>query len=159
MIKYRIGGDFLKKLDKLATLKPMIDEDMVRQFNAIKRQKKEQLCAVIAKREGIKLNPDFMFDVQVKRLHEYKRQHLNALHILYLYRWLRENPNADFTPHTFRLISATSISRCSSMQAFTSSLMRRHSRSNRSFSSTLSLLFTTHPFFHSRLRTRTPVLI
>lgn len=85
LIKYRVGGDFLKDLDKLNKLKPMIDDDMVRQFNAIKRQKKEQLCEVIYKHEGVRLNPDFVFDVQVKRLHEYKRQLLNALSIMDIY--------------------------------------------------------------------------
>ena len=59
LIKYRIGGDFLGNLDKLNKLKPMIDDDMVRQFNAVKRKKKEQLCEEIYKKEGIRLNPDF----------------------------------------------------------------------------------------------------
>ena len=48
LLKYRIGGDFLKDLDKLANLKPMIDDDLVRQFNAVKREKKEQLCKVLS---------------------------------------------------------------------------------------------------------------
>ena len=64
MIKYRVGGDFLTDLDKLELLKPLIDDDMVRQFNSIKREKKEQLAAVIAKLEDVELNPDFIFDVQ-----------------------------------------------------------------------------------------------
>ncbi len=98
MIKYRIGGDFLKDLDRLAKLKPMIDDDMVRQFNAIKRQKKEQLCKVIAEREGVQLNPDFMFDVQVKRLHEYKRQLLNAISIVDIYFRLKDGSLKDFQP-------------------------------------------------------------
>ena len=101
MIKYRVGGDFLKDLSSLEKLKPMIDDDMVRQFNAIKRQKKEQLCAVIAKREGIKLNPDFMFDVQVKRLHEYKRQLMNALSVMDIYFRLKDGSLTDFHPTVY----------------------------------------------------------
>ena len=101
LIKYRIGGDFLKDLDKLAKLKPMIDDDMVRQFNAIKRAKKEQLCKVIAKHEGVQLNPDFIFDVQVKRLHEYKRQLLNILSIVDIYFRLKDGELPDFRPTAF----------------------------------------------------------
>ena len=101
MIKYRIGGDFLKNLDRLSKLKPMIDDDMVRQFNAIKRKKKEQLCKVIAEKEGVQLNPDFMFDVQVKRLHEYKRQLLNALSIVDIYFRLKDGSLKDFTPTVY----------------------------------------------------------
>ncbi|MBQ7341288.1 MAG: glycogen/starch/alpha-glucan phosphorylase [Oscillospiraceae bacterium] len=101
LIKYRIGGDFLKDLDKLSKLKPMIDDDMVGQFNAIKRQKKEQLCKRIEKQEGIKLNPNFMFDVQVKRLHEYKRQLLNALSIVDIYFRLKDGSLTDFQPTVY----------------------------------------------------------
>ncbi len=101
MIKYRIGGDFLKDLDRLSKLKPMIDDDMVRQFNAIKRTKKEQLCKIIAEKEGVQLNPDFMFDVQVKRLHEYKRQLLNALSIVDIYFRLKDGSLTDFTPTVY----------------------------------------------------------
>ena len=101
MLKYRIGGDFLKDLDKLAGLKPMIDDDMVRQFNAIKRQKKEQLCKVIAEKEGVQLNPDFIFDVQVKRLHEYKRQLMNALSIVDIYFRLKNGELPDFHPTVY----------------------------------------------------------
>ncbi len=101
MTKYRIGGDFLNDLDRLAKLKPMIDDDMVRQFNTIKRTKKEQLCEVVAKREGIHLNSDFMFDVQVKRLHEYKRQLLNALSIVDIYFRLKDGSLTDFHPTVY----------------------------------------------------------
>ncbi len=101
LIKYRIGGDFLKDLDRLAKLKPMIDDDMVRQFNDVKRAKKEQLCKVIAQKEGVVLNPDFIFDVQVKRLHEYKRQLLNALSIVDIYFRLKEGQLPDFYPTVF----------------------------------------------------------
>ena len=101
LIKYRIGADFLKDLDRLAKLKPMIDDDMVRQFNDVKRVKKEQLCKVIAQKEGIVLNPDFIFDVQVKRLHEYKRQLLNALSIVDIYFRLKEGRLPDFQPTVY----------------------------------------------------------
>ena len=101
LLKYRIGGDFLKDLDRLADLKPMIDDDMVRQFNMVKRQKKEQLCKVIAEHEGVQLNPDFIFDVQVKRLHEYKRQLMNALSIVDIYFRLKNGELPDFHPTAF----------------------------------------------------------
>ncbi len=101
MIKYRVGSDFLKDLDRLAKLKPMIDDDMVRQFNEIKRQKKEQLCKVIAKHEGVQLNPDFIFDVQVKRLHEYKRQLMNILSIVDIYFRLKDGSLTDFHPTVY----------------------------------------------------------
>ena len=101
MIKYRIGADFLSDLDRLSKLKPMIDDDMVLQFNTIKRQKKEQLCKIIAEKEGVQLNPDFIFDVQVKRLHEYKRQLLNALSIVDIYFRLKDGSLTDFHPTAF----------------------------------------------------------
>ena len=101
LLKYRVGGDFLKDLDKLAKLKPMIDDDMVRQFNAVKRIKKEQLCKVIAEKEGVQLNPDFVFDVQVKRLHEYKRQLMNALSIVDIYFRLKNGELPNFQPTVF----------------------------------------------------------
>ncbi len=113
LIKYRIGGDFLNDLDKLAKLKPMIDDDMVRQFNAVKRQKKEQLCKIIAEREGVQLNPDFIFDIQVKRLHEYKRQLMNALSIVDIYFRLKngELPNFQPTAYIFGAKSAPGYAR------------------------------------------------
>ena len=101
LIKYRVGGDFLKDMDKLAKLKPMIDDDMVRQFNEIKHIKKEQLCKVIAEKEGVQLNPDFIFDVQVKRLHEYKRQLMNALSIVDIYFRLKNGELPDFHPTVY----------------------------------------------------------
>ena len=101
LIKYRIGGDFLKDLDQLKKLKPMIDDDMVLQFNKVKRQKKEQLCKVIHEREDIRLNPDFIFDVQVKRAHEYKRQLMNALSIMDIYFRLKDGSLKDFNPTVF----------------------------------------------------------
>ena len=101
LLKYRIGGDFLKDLDRLADLKPMIDDDMVRQFNTIKHEKKEQLCKVIAEKEGVQLDPNFIFDIQVKRLHEYKRQLMNALSIVDIYFRLKNGELPDFHPTAF----------------------------------------------------------
>ena len=101
MIKYRIGADFLKDLDRLSKLKTMIDDDMVRQFNTIKFQKKEQLCKVIAKREGVQLDPSFIFDVQVKRLHEYKRQLMNIISVVDIYFRLKNGELPDFQPTAF----------------------------------------------------------
>ncbi|MDD7652950.1 MAG: glycogen/starch/alpha-glucan phosphorylase [Candidatus Faecousia sp.] len=101
MIKYRVGGDFLTNLDKLSGLKPLIDDDMVRQFNGIKHTKKEQLAAVIERMEGVTISPDFMFDVQVKRLHEYKRQLMNALSVVDIYFRLKDGALPDFYPTVF----------------------------------------------------------
>ena len=101
MIREKIGGDFLNDLDRIAALKPMIDDELVDRFNGIKYRKKEQLCKVIAHKEGILLNPDFMFDVQVKRLHEYKRQLLNALSIVDIYFRLKDGKLPDFHPTAF----------------------------------------------------------
>jgi len=126
MIKYRIGGDFMTDLEKLGQLKPMIDDDMVRQFNAIKRTKKEQLCAVIAAREGVRLNPDFMFDVQVKRLHEYKRQLLNALSIVDIYFRLKngELPNFQPTAYIFGAKSAPGYARAKAIIRYINRIAR-----------------------------------
>ena len=101
MIREKIGGDFLNDLDRIAELKPMIDDELVDRFNGIKYRKKEQLSKIIAEKEGVQLNPDFMFDVQVKRLHEYKRQLLNALSIVDIYFRLKDGKLPDFHPTAY----------------------------------------------------------
>ena len=101
MIRSKVGGDFLKDLELIGGLKSQINDETVAQFNAIKRQKKEQLCNVIAKHEGVMLNPDFMFDVQVKRLHLYKRQLMNILSVVDIYFRLKEGRLPDFYPTAF----------------------------------------------------------
>ena len=101
LIHQHVDGDFLKNLDLLDGMKTQITDETVAQFNAIKRKKKEQLCSVIAKHEGVMLNPDFMFDVQVKRLHLYKRQLMNILSIVDIYFRLKEGRLPDFQPTAF----------------------------------------------------------
>ena len=101
LITEKVGGDFVKDLELIGRLKDHIDSETIARFNAIKRLKKEQLCAVIEKHEGVKLNPDFIFDVQVKRLHEYKRQLLNILSIVDIYFRLKEGRLPDFQPTVY----------------------------------------------------------
>ena len=101
LIEGQIGEGFLTDLFKLEELKPHITEQLCQDFRAVKRQKKEQLAAEILKREGVQLDPDMIFDVQVKRLHEYKRQFMNALSILAIYAQLKQGKLQDFTPTAF----------------------------------------------------------
>ena len=101
LITDKIGGDFLKNLEEISALKPLINDELVQQFQAVKRIKKQQLCDVVEKREGIKLNPDFIFDVQVKRLHEYKRQLMNILSVVDIYFRLKEGRLPDFQPTVY----------------------------------------------------------
>ena len=97
-----IGDGYVRDASQLKKFEKFRDDAQVLQKLAdIKRQNKERLVAYIQKSNGIKLDPDSIFDVQVKRMHEYKRQHLNAMNILATYLWLKENPNADFKPHTY----------------------------------------------------------
>ena len=88
-----------RQLEKLMAYKD--DARVLEQLGKIKRENKIKMTKYIKDNNGVTVNPDSIFDVQVKRLHEYKRQLLNALHILSTYQWLRENPNADFVPKTY----------------------------------------------------------
>ena len=97
-----IGDGFTHDAKNLeALLKYQDDEKVLANLRAIKRKNKERLAALIAKRNGIKVDPDSIFDIQIKRLHEYKRQLLNILHVLHLYNEIKANPNGDWTPRTF----------------------------------------------------------
>ena len=101
LLKTKVNKDFLLELDALSELKGQIDDELIDKFNAVKRVKKEQLAAIVAKREGVQLNPDFMFDVQVKRLHEYKRQLMNALSVVDIYFRLKNGELRGFQPTVY----------------------------------------------------------
>ena len=101
-ISRRIGEGFLKDFSQLSRLKEFAsDPASLQELAQVKRKNKLEFSQFVKKQYGIELDPDSIFDAQIKRLHEYKRQHLNALHILYLMKKLRENPDLDLTPRTF----------------------------------------------------------
>ena len=100
-ITERIGGGFITDLSEISKLKQHMSDADIAAFNAVKQQKKAQLSAVIREKEGVHIPPEFVFDVQVKRMHEYKRQLLNALSIMDIYYSLKEGSLADFTPTAF----------------------------------------------------------
>ena len=102
LITRSIGTGWERDLDKLRELEPFAEDASFREeFMAVKHTNKERLAQRILEECGVKVDPSAMFDVQIKRLHEYKRQHLNLLHILALYRRLIENPNLDIPPRVF----------------------------------------------------------
>ncbi|MBD1388711.1 glycogen/starch/alpha-glucan phosphorylase [Neiella sp. HB171785] len=102
LISETIGSDWPGQLDKLVALKPYADKPAFqKKYMQAKRENKLELVNTIRELTGVEVSPDAIFDVLIKRLHEYKRQHLNLLHILALYRRLLENPNMDFHPMVF----------------------------------------------------------
>lgn len=101
LIAEKIGDGFLKDLGLLQNLRPLIDDELARDFINVKRDKKRQLAAYVKEREGVLIPEGFLFDVQVKRLHEYKRQLLNAFSILAIYDKLKAGELKDFTPTVF----------------------------------------------------------
>ncbi len=97
-----IGNGFIKDAAQLEKLMEYKDDSAVLdRLQAIKRQNKVRFADYVKDKTSIILDPDSIFDMQVKRLHEYKRQHLNALNIISEYLYLKNNPNADFTPKTY----------------------------------------------------------
>ena len=97
-----IGDDWITDLSKMSGLKVYADDAKAQhEFMNIKYQNKVRLAAYILENNGIEVDPRSIFDVQVKRLHEYKRQLLNILHVMYLYNELKEHPEMDMYPRTF----------------------------------------------------------
>ena len=101
-VSSKIGPDWITDLSQIAKLKAYVDEPKCQQeFMDIKYQNKLRLAEYIKKHNGIEIDPKSIYDVQVKRLHEYKRQLLNILHVMYLYNKLKDNPQLDILPRTF----------------------------------------------------------
>ncbi len=102
LITRKIGTSWIKHLEELKQLEAFIeDADFRQEWRQIKQDIKHDLANYIQKNQGIEVNPESLFDIQVKRLHEYKRQHLNVLYIITLYNRIKQNPNIDITPRTF----------------------------------------------------------
>ncbi len=102
LVTDKIGHGWETKLELLKGIEPYADDAAFqKEFMAIKRRNKVNLARIIERDTGIVVDPDAMFDVQIKRLHEYKRQHLNLLHILALYRRLLQDPDLDIAPRVF----------------------------------------------------------
>ncbi|MUL45628.1 glycogen/starch/alpha-glucan phosphorylase [Mycobacterium sp. CBMA293] len=97
-----VGPGWLTDLGKLRELEPLADNPAFgEQWRSVKRANKARLADYIQTNTGVELNPDWMFDIQVKRIHEYKRQHLNVLHIATLYHRLKQNPDLQIAPRAF----------------------------------------------------------
>lgn len=97
-----IGDKFITKSDELLKLRDYKDDkEVLKKLAQIKRDNKVRFAKIVKKRNGVDIDPDSIFDVQVKRLHEYKRQQLNILNIIAEYQMLKANPNADYYPKTY----------------------------------------------------------
>ena len=102
LITRHIGDGWIKNLDELRGLEAFAEQqDFQSEWQSIKRENKLRLAELVRERTGIETDPDSLFDILVKRIHEYKRQHLSVLHIITLYNQIKENPAADVTPRTF----------------------------------------------------------
>src|SRR5262249_43296958 len=102
LITSRIGDTWLKDLDQLRRLESLADDtEFQKQWRDVKLANKLRLATLIRQRTGVIVAPESLFDIQVKRIHEYKRQHLNALHILSLYLRLKRDPSANVPARTF----------------------------------------------------------
>lgn len=102
LLNESIGDSWINDLDELARIEPLAEDAAFRQrWREIKLANKVDFATFAKERTGIAIDPQSLFDVQVKRIHEYKRQHLNILHVIALYHRLRSDPNADIQPRTF----------------------------------------------------------
>ncbi|MFZ2022011.1 MAG: glycogen/starch/alpha-glucan phosphorylase [Terracidiphilus sp.] len=102
LLTARLGHGWIHDLEKLRRLESMIDDpELAQEWRAIKRHNKQCLAAYVHDTLNMVIDPESMFDVLVKRLHEYKRQHLKVLHILTLYKRIQRNPDVDIQPRTF----------------------------------------------------------
>jgi starch phosphorylase len=102
LITDKIGDTWIKHLDELRKLEPFADDkDFRGKWHQVKLENKQVLAGLIQDRTGILVNPDSLFDILVKRIHEYKRQHLNVLHIITLFNRIKEDPSLQITPRTF----------------------------------------------------------
>ncbi len=101
LINGRIGDGWIKDLDALRRIEPLADDRSFRtEWRQVKHANKTRLAAAILQATGIVVDPASLFDIQVKRIHEYKRQHLNVLHVITLYHRLKTNPELKMTPRT-----------------------------------------------------------
>ena len=101
LIGERIGYGFLTDLDEIKQLEPMIDDAMIDEFTSIKKELKQSLSDIIKAKEGVEIPPEFVFDVQVKRMHEYKRQLMNALSIVHIYKEIKQGGLGDMPKVAF----------------------------------------------------------
>jgi glycogen phosphorylase len=102
LVTQSIGNSWIKELDHLRELEAFAEDSAFRsEFQKIKQTNKQELAVYIKKQTRIVVNPETMFDIQVKRLHEYKRQHLNVLHIITLYNRIKHNRDVEIVPRTF----------------------------------------------------------
>jgi starch phosphorylase len=102
LITDKIGDTWIKHLDELRKLEDFADDkDFLSKWHQVKLENKKVLAGLIKDRTGILVNPDSLFDILVKRIHEYKRQHLDVLHIISLFNRIKEDPSQQITPRTF----------------------------------------------------------
>jgi starch phosphorylase len=102
LIGEAIGAHWIKDLERLRALEPLVtDAAFLARWRAVKRANKHDFAVIVRRHTGIGIDPESLFDVQIKRIHEYKRQHLNLLHVVSLYHRQRTDPGLDLPPRTF----------------------------------------------------------